>query len=141
MFVYTGIMILHLFVIPLHNFMKLTCAQAVREDGVQRRMVLVDNISNVVKTNFFAYLIYLIFQAEKLPVSLLIHISGWGNSNPVLYPATLNKCGGSCYTLRQKIAFECPSVCLSIRPSVRPSALGSYSLPDAFFNQFSSNLV
>ena len=41
----------------------------------------------------------------------------------------------------QKFAFECPSVCPSILPSVRPSAIRFNSLPGAFFNQFSSNMV
>ena len=38
-----------------------------------------------------------------------------------LYPDTFKKCGGLCYTLRQKIAFECPSVRLSVRLSVSTS--------------------
>ena len=50
-----------------------------------------------------------------------------------------------CLPSIQKIAFERPSVSLSVCPSVRPSILpsghGFHSLLGAFFNQFSSNLL
>ena len=58
-----------------------------------------------------------------------------------LYPATLKSAGYYVIPSVQKFAFEYPSVCLSVRLYVRPSALCFNSLPGAFFNQFSSNLV
>ena len=37
------------------------------------------------------------------------------------YTSPLKKCGVLCYTLKKKFAFECPSVRLSVYPSVRLS--------------------
>ena len=55
----------------------------------------------------------------------------------LLYPATLKSAGYYVIPSIQKIAFECPSLCMS----VRASALRFHSLLTAFFNQFSSNLL
>ena len=43
----------------------------------------------------------------------------------IFIPRHLKKCGVLCYTLQKKFAFECPSVRLSVRPSVSVSFPGS----------------
>ena len=63
-----------------------------------------------------------------------------------LYPANLKSAGYYVIPFVQIFAFECPSVRPSVRPSFRLSVHPSVSalfnsLPGAFFNQFSSNLV
>ena len=56
-----------------------------------------------------------------------------GHLKGFLYPATLKSAGYYVIPSIQKIVFECPSVCMSVRPS-------AYHL-GAIFNQFSSHLL
>ena len=58
-----------------------------------------------------------------------------------LYPATLKSAGYYVIPSIQKIAFECPSVRSSVRPSISQSAHRFHSLLGAFFNPFSTNLL
>ena len=54
----------------------------------------------------------------------------------ILFPATLKSVGYCVIPSVHKFVFECPSVCLSVRPSVRPSMLRFHSLPGAFLTNF-----
>ena len=71
-------------------------------------------------------------------LSLVLSIVGGHAESRFLYPATLKSVGYYVIPSIQKIAFECMSVRLSVRPSV--SASSSLSA-GSIFNQFSSNLL
>ena len=53
-----------------------------------------------------------------------------------VYPQNLKSAGYYVIPSIQKIAFECPSVCLSVCTSVRPSAHRFHSLLGAFLTNF-----